>query len=76
MFFFKRIKQFSWTLVGMGVALLFWILVIGLELWIESEPPYTHYKLLVEEVSEMMGSTLFLASFLRILKFVKSGKNP
>jgi hypothetical protein len=76
LFFFKKLKQFPWILVGLGAGLLFWILVIGLESWIKSESPsaYTHYKFLVEEVSEMMGSTLFLASFLRTLKVVKSGE--
>lgn len=73
-FLFKKLKNYPWILTGLIAALLLWIFVIALEFWEGYASSTYKYKVLVEEGSEMIGSTLFLASFLAFFKKVK-GQN-
>jgi len=73
-FFFKKLRHYLWILTGLIIGLLLWILSIRLELWKDSSGPFYQYEVLVEELSEMIGSTLFLASFLGYFRIIKSRK--
>ena len=70
-FFFKKIKVYPLILTGLVIAIFLWMFIIVLELW-EGYTQSTYvYKSLVEEGSEMLSSTLFLACFLAFFKKIK-----
>lgn len=70
-FLFKRLKGYPWIFTGFIAALSLWIFVIALEFWEGYTTSAYKYKALVEEGSEMIGSTLFLASFLAFFKKIR-----
>jgi hypothetical protein len=70
-FMYQTLKNYPWMLAGAALALILWIIVIWLELWEGYTEHAYKFKVLAEEESEMLGTTLFLSVFLGYLKKIK-----
>jgi len=68
MFMYRKLRIYPWILTGTVLALILWIIVLGLELWEGYTADTYKFNALVEEELEMIGSTVFLSAFLVYFK--------